>query len=325
MRFWVVGSGGVGGTIGCHLLRSDEHEVVFFARGQHLAAMREQGLRIRTERDEILTLPVKATDDPASADRPDAILLTVKAYDVRAAAEMVRPFVDYICPVVTFQNGVDAPYEVADVVGPEHVLAASIAIGCHIEAPGFIAGPMESSMVIIAMGSMDGCTSERARCIQQAFETVNIRVELHEDIRTMLWRKLMLVGPRSVIQALTRCRSLARLWGNPRARRLLQALWREYRAVGEAEGAGLPYGIFEELAKPLSEGQVTTAITVIPGQMPSLLRAVLHGQPLEVEAMIGSVVHRAKRHGIAVPNVRMCYALLSLVDEENRAALAGKA
>ena len=121
MRIAVFGAGGIGGFLGARLAQAGD-EVVLIARGPHLAAIQEHGLFVESPTGNFHMTPSIATDRPEDVGVVDAVLLGVKAWDVRAAAEAIRPMVGATTGVLTLQNGVEAPGEVAEVLGKEHVI-----------------------------------------------------------------------------------------------------------------------------------------------------------------------------------------------------------
>src|SRR5437762_12550416 len=107
MRIAVIGAGGIGAIYGAAFAKAGV-DVTFVARGAHLAAMRENGLKIEGDRGEILVRPAQATDDIASIGPVDYVLLCVKLWDVEGAGEQIRPIVGRETAVVPLQNGVDS-------------------------------------------------------------------------------------------------------------------------------------------------------------------------------------------------------------------------
>src|SRR5215469_11883987 len=107
MRIAVIGSGGIGAPLGASLATAGE-DVTFLARGAHLAAMRDNGLRIEGDRGETTVRPVQATDDPVTIGPVDLVLLCVKLWDLESAGEQIRPLVGSGTAVIPLQNGVDA-------------------------------------------------------------------------------------------------------------------------------------------------------------------------------------------------------------------------
>ncbi len=107
MRIAVIGTGGIGGPYGASFARAGA-DVIFVARGAHLATIRKNGLRIEGDRGETHIRPAQATDDIASIGIVDYVLLCVKLWDVETAGEQIRPIVGPQAAVVPLQTGIDA-------------------------------------------------------------------------------------------------------------------------------------------------------------------------------------------------------------------------
>src|ERR1700739_649833 len=122
MRIAVVGTGGIGGPYGASLARAGA-DVTFVARGAHLAAMRENGLRIEGDRGEIHIRPAQATDDIAGIGTVDFVLLCVKLWDVESAGEQLRAIVGARTAVVPLQNGIDAAERLIPILGAQPVMS----------------------------------------------------------------------------------------------------------------------------------------------------------------------------------------------------------
>ena len=116
MRIAIFGAGGIGGYLGGRLSRAGE-EVVFIARGPHLEAIRDYGLRVDSIKGDFIATPALATDNPTKAGIVDAVILGVKAWQVLDAAHAMRPMIGPNTFVVPMQNGVDAPGQLASVLG----------------------------------------------------------------------------------------------------------------------------------------------------------------------------------------------------------------
>ena len=137
MKIAIFGSGGVGGYFGGRLAASGE-EVTFLARGAHLAAMQQGGLRITSPLGDAHIARVQATDRPQAVGPVDVILLTTKMYDTDAAAETLAPMIGPGTAVITLQNGIDAVEMVARHVGRPHVVGGVAYVAAVIDAPGVI-------------------------------------------------------------------------------------------------------------------------------------------------------------------------------------------
>jgi len=124
MRIGVFGSGGVGGYFGGRLAEAGE-DVRFVARGAHLAAMRERGLRVTSTAGDFVVHPVRASDDPAALGEVDVVLVAVKAWQVAEAADALRPMLGAATFVVPLENGIEAPDTLAAALGRNRVLGGS--------------------------------------------------------------------------------------------------------------------------------------------------------------------------------------------------------
>ena len=120
MRFAVVGAGAVGGYYGAMLARQG-HDVSFIARGAHLDAIRQRGLRIVGPLGDF-TVRTPAESDPSRVGPVDAVVLAVKTYDNDSAIPLLKPLVGPATAVLTLQNGVDSAEDVAAVVGEQATL-----------------------------------------------------------------------------------------------------------------------------------------------------------------------------------------------------------
>jgi 2-dehydropantoate 2-reductase len=124
MRIAIFGTGGAGGYFGAQLALAGE-DVVFIARGDHLRAMRANGLRLETPSGETI-IRTEATDNPSEIGNVDAVLVGVKAWQVTEAANAIRPLVGSDTVVVPLQNGVEAAGELAAVWVPARSAACVV-------------------------------------------------------------------------------------------------------------------------------------------------------------------------------------------------------
>src|SRR5712671_4009242 len=135
MRIAVFGAGGIGRYLGARLAQTGD-EVVLIARGPHLTAIQAHGLFVESPTGDFHMTPSIATDRPEDVGVVDAVLLGVKAWDVRAAAAAIRPMVGATTGVLTLQNGVEAPAEVAEVLGAGHVIVGVALDRSLLAGPG---------------------------------------------------------------------------------------------------------------------------------------------------------------------------------------------
>src|SRR6266851_1182729 len=158
MRIAVIGTGGIGGPYGASLAKAGA-DVTFVARGAHLAAMRESGLRIEGDRGEKLVRPAQATDDIAGIGPVDYVLLCVKLWDVESAGAQIRPIVRPGTAVVPLQNGVDSAERLVPILGREAVMGGTAFVTGSIVAPGVVR--QTGTYQQMTFGELDGRASPR--------------------------------------------------------------------------------------------------------------------------------------------------------------------
>ena len=159
MRIAVIGAGGIGAIYGAALAKAGA-DVTFVARGAHLAAMRERGLKIEGDRGETQVSPAQATDDPASIGQVDIVLFCVKLWDVESAGAAIRPIVGPETAVIPLQNGVDAHERLMPVLGRDAVMGGTAFVTGSIVAPGVIR--QTGTYQRMTFGELDGSISKRA-------------------------------------------------------------------------------------------------------------------------------------------------------------------
>jgi 2-dehydropantoate 2-reductase len=305
MRIAVVGVGGVGGYFGGRLAQAHE-EVIFIARGEHLRALQTHGLRVASIKGDFLIQPAQATDDFVSIGVVDAVLVAVKAWQVPEVARQMRPLVGPETFVVPLENGVEAPDQLAAILGAQHVLGGLCRIVSFIAGPGQIrhAG-MEP---YVAFGELDNQPSERAERLRRAFERAGIQAEIPANIQVALWEKFLFIVAISGVGAVTRApagviRSL------PETRQMLEQALREALAVGQAHGV------------PLAEGTLPKIMALVDGaaagSTASMQRDIMDGRPSELEYQTGTIVRLGQAVGVATPVHSFIYQ--SLLPQERRA------
>jgi 2-dehydropantoate 2-reductase len=308
MRIAVFGTGGAGGYFGAHLARAGE-EVIFIARGEHLKAIREQGLRVETTAGEIVVRS-EATDDPAQVGAVDVVVVGVKTWQVASAARAMRPMIAPHTFVVPLQNGVEAAAELAAVLGAQHVLGGLCGTISRVISPGHILSIGETNF--IKFGELDNRPSERTRHLRETFERAGVKAEVPPDIQAAVWEKFIFVAPYGGIGAVTRApagviRSL------PETRRMLERGMREIFEVSRARQVSLAEGIVEK-----SMGLVDS---LAPSATTSLQRDISAGKPSELEAWNGAVVRLGQEAGVPTPLHEFIYH--SLLSSELKARGAG--
>ena len=298
MRIAVIGAGGIGGIYGAALARAGA-DVTFVARGTHLAAMREQGLRVEGDRGETHIRSVLATDDPASIGVVDYVLSCVKLWDVESIGEQIRPIVGPQTAVVPLQNGIDAAERLIPILGHEAVMSGTAFVTGAIVAPGVIR--QTGTYQRMTFGEIDGSASTRGERLRDLCAMAGFEGVLSPDIRVPIWDKFILLVPLSSLNALTRL-PLGKWRDDPDLLALYEASLRETVAVGLAEGVRLP---------PDTVGQTLAMMRSMPAyHTTSMGNDLLRGNRLELPWFAGKVVELGRSHGIPTPANTFIYTAL---------------
>ncbi len=298
MKIAILGAGAVGGYYGGLLARSG-NEVTFIARGAHLAAIRECGLRVESVHGDFEVCPAQATDDPATVGPVDLVLVTVKSYGLEEAAVAARSLVGPETCVLPLLNGLDAAERLAAVLGDGPVLAGLTHISASVVAPGLIR--QVSPLRRITFGERDGTITPRAGRIRDTLAAGGIEVVLTPAVEVALWEKFVFIASIGGVCSLTRL-PIGPVLALPETRQLYLDALREVEAVGRARGVALPADIVEQTLR-LTEG-------FAPQTKPSLLADLEAGRPLELEALSGTVVRYGRQAGVPTPVHRVIYAAL---------------
>ena len=301
MRFSILGSGAVGGYYGAKLAQVG-HDVTFIARGAHLAAIRAHGLQIRSDALGDFTVRAAAEEDTSKVPLVDVVILAVKAYDNATALPMIAPMLGPGSSVLTIQNGVDSPSEVAAVVGEEAVLGGTTYIATALGGPGVI--EQTGTHRRIVFGEVFGVlprASERVQRIQEALAAADIQAEAAADGRVPIWEKFIFLVALAGFTGAARL-PIGPVWADPHIRAQFLDGCREVERVARAEGINVAADRVEKIDR---------YVAGIPGTMrSSLLIDLAQGKRIEVEALLGSVVRRAARAGVPVPIISTLYAVL---------------
>lgn len=302
MRTAIFGAGAVGGYFGGRLAQAGE-DVTFIARGETLAAIQRDGLRVSSIAGDFVVQPARATDDPSSVGPVDAILLGVKAWQVTEAAKAIRPMVGAQTAIVPLQNGVEAPERLAEVLGAEHVLGGLCRILGRVEAPGHIRH--FGAEPYLAFGALDGSRSPPAERLLEAFNRAEaVEAEIPADIRAAMWSKFVFIVAMSGVGALTRA-PVGIVRGQPETRQLLEQALRGVYSVAISQSIALAPDIVPKTLAFID--------ALPPDGTASLQRDIMQGRPSELASQIGAVVRLGERAGVKVPLHDLIYrALLPL-------------
>jgi 2-dehydropantoate 2-reductase len=295
----IMGSGGVGGYVGARLMAAGE-QVSFIARGAHLKAMQQEGLRIEGALHPTHLPAVRATDDPAQVGPVDLVVFAVKLWDSDAAAQAMLPMVGPHTRVLTLQNGIDSLELLARHVPREQLVAGVIYLSAVISRPGVIISPGGMHRIVL-----DGCGGDATvAAFCAAFERADaLDATATDAIDTAVWEKFIALASLSGATALLRAR-MGPILQNPETRALQRQLIEEAVAVGRAAGVPLRDGLVDEVMGKLAA-------------MPASFRASMaedleRGKPLELPWLSGRVHQLGQQLGVATPGHSVVYRALLL-------------
>lgn len=309
----IFGAGAVGGHIAAHLARAGV-DVSVVARGQHLEAIRRDGLRF-IGLDGEFTARVRASDHPADLGPQDLVITTLKAHGLPSAAHSMRALLGPDTPVVFAVNGIPWWY-LARLQGagssvsrldPEGALGRDVGLartlGCVIRSPNEIVAPgvvrNNSRASSFVVGEPDGTLSPRLERVVALMRNGLPGAAATTEIGREIWGKLLLNVPSSLLSSLTLSPSSA-LFADAATRELYARLARETCAVAGRHGAALAFDLDEQVAKMGASAHP-----------PSMLQDLLAGRPLELDAQLGAVQDLARSAGVDTPMLDVMLPLLA--------------
>ena len=321
MRIVIAGAGAIGGYIGARLARAGA-DVVLFARGPHLQAMRERGLSVRSAEGDFHVKP-QVAGDLHTIGQADVVILGVKAHGLPALAPSLRPLLGPDTVVVSTQNGipwwyfqgiggeldglrlesVDPGGVIAAAIEPRRVVGALAYLSTDVREPGVI---HHTDGNRLSLGEPDGTKSQRSRQIAEALTAAGFRCPVTTRIRHEIWVKLLGNIAFNPISALTGA-TLEEMARHPAVSRLAREMMSETEAVAAKLGIELPISIDQRMAGAARVGAHKT----------SMLQDLEAGRPMELEAIVGAVLELADRLAIAMPATRAVYACVKLLDEHH--------
>jgi 2-dehydropantoate 2-reductase len=318
MKFAIVGAGAIGAFLGATLARAGE-DVTLIARGAHLSAMQQHGVRVRGEIGDF-QVAIKATDDPKTAGEVDVVVLTLKTHSVPAIAANLRPLLGPNTSVLTAQNGfpwwyfyrhggkwegtqlesVDPGGVISQNLDPTRVIGCVVYPSTEIVEPGVV---HHTEGTRFAIGEPDGSKSERCRRIAESFIGAGLRCPLRANIRHDIWVKLMGNVAYNPISALTRA-TLREIVQCAETRALAAAIMREAESVAGKLGIDMGVTVEQRLEGAEKVGHHKT----------SMLQDIEAGKPTELEAIVGAVIELGDKLRVELPNTKSVYACVRLLE-----------
>jgi 2-dehydropantoate 2-reductase len=300
MRITIVGSGGVGGYFGARLAQGG-CDVGFVARGAHLAAMREHGLRVKSQLGDFHLPRVRVSNDPAALGEADFVFICVKLWDTEPALRAAAAVAGSRTTFVSFQNGVQKDDLLRSIVGEKPAIGGVGYIGSKIGSPGVISHT--GTMQRLVFGEYSGAKSHRVVELHQACIRGGIDAEISTDIRRAIWEKFVFLVGLSGVTTSTHS-MLGQILHNSNTRAFLLDVMREVVAVGRAHGVSLPDNF--------AETRLTFCDSLPPDMDSSMHADFEKGNRLEIDWLSGAVVELGKSVNVPTPMNRAIRDILSL-------------
>ena len=293
MKICVFGAGAIGGYMGVKLARVGA-DVSLVARGPHLAAMQQNGLRL-IEEEQVDSVSVTASDTPEDLGEQDYVIITLKAHSVPPVVEKMRPLIGPNTTVVSGVNGVPwwyfhklgGPLDGTRVhsvdpgdaqwngFGPDNVLGCVVYPAAEVIEPGVIKH-LEGNR--FSLGEPDGSKSDRAVALSKALIAAGLKAPVRSKLRDEIWVKLWGNLSFNPISALTHA-TLDVLCTDQGARPIARAMMIEAQEIAEKLGVKFPIDVERRIDGGAAVGAHRT----------SMLQDLDQGRPMEIGALVTSV------------------------------------
>jgi 2-dehydropantoate 2-reductase len=317
MRFLIAGAGAIGAYIGACMAKAG-FDVTLFARGPHLRAMQERGVQVKSPEGDFEARPaVSGSLDEVGL--VDVVFLAVKAHGLQQLAPLLQSVLGPDTAVVSTQNGIpwwyfqgfggqwdgmhleriDPGGVISRAIEARRVLGSIVYFSAEIASPGVV---QHTEGNRITLGEPDGTRSDRSRKIAEALIASGLRCPVTPRIRHEIWVKLLGNASFNPVSALTRA-TLVQMARNSEVAAVIRNIMQEVEAVSHKLGMELPISIDQRMAGAEKVGEHKT----------SMLQDLEAGRPLEIEALVGSVVELGERVGVSMPHLRTVYACTKLL------------
>jgi 2-dehydropantoate 2-reductase len=328
MKFLIAGAGAIGAYVGARMAQAGL-DVTLYARGPHLRAMQEHGVRVKSVEGDFDARP-KVAGTLEEVGPVDVVLLGVKAHGLPQLAPQLKPVLGPDTTVISTQNGVpwwffqgfggswdgtrlervDPGGLISKAIEARRVVGSLVYFATEIVEPGVVRHTEGNR---ISLGEPDGTRSDRCRRIAEALSGAGLRCPVTVRIRHEIWVKILGNVAFNPISALTGA-TLAQMVRNPGVCELVRNIMREAEAVAAQLGLELPITIEQRIAGAEKVGEHKT----------SMLQDFEAGRPLELEAVVGAVVELGERMNLQMTHTRAIYSCTKLLSERKTAPTSSR-
>ena len=300
MKIIMLGGGAMGSLLGSFLTSGDNDITLLCRSHEHANEINRKGLIIEALSKEKI-YKIRTSVDPAPLGYADLIIVMVKTYDTLNAIKSVINNINPETIVLTLQNGIGNWEKIASVIGREKVLAGVTAQGATLIKPGRIrhggAGPTH-------IGELNQKISKRLKKVVALFNSAGLKAYASDDIKKILWQKLVINVGINAITALTGILN-GKIASVPEAAAISSAAVSEAVAVAEALGIKLEHGQGEKCLKVAQATQNNRS---------SMGQDIDRHRKTEVDAINGEIVKSGNEMGIATPVNRALHQLIKIVE-----------
>jgi len=317
MRFLVAGAGAIGAYIGARMAHAGL-DVTLFARGPHLRAMQDRGVQVKSTEGDFVARPTIAAS-LEEVGPVDVVFLGVKAHGLPQLAPQLKPVLGPQATVVSTQNGIpwwyfqgfggeleglrleriDPGGVISSAIEARSVVGSIVYFSTEISSPGVIQH-IEGNRV--SLGEPDGSRSDRCRQIAEALIASGLRCPVTTRIRQEIWVKVLGNASLNPVSALTRA-TLVQMLRDPGVSSVIRNIMQEVEALSHKLGMELPVSIDQRMAGAEKVGEHKT----------SMLQDLEAGRPMELEALVGTVVELGERLGLPMPYTKTVYSCAKLL------------
>jgi 2-dehydropantoate 2-reductase len=299
MRIAIMAAGALGGYFGARFAAAG-HDVIFFARGAHRAAIEKNGLTVESPLGNLHLPKVTLADDAAKVGPVDVVLFAVKLWDLETSAAQIKPLIGPATRVITAQNGVDAQERLEPILGRGVVVPGLAQIATTISEPGVI--KHTSQFALLRCGHNDGHADATLAAFVDAAHKIKLDIALSDNMLRDIWIKFTFLTALAGVTAATR-KPIGPLLEDPDTRALFHDIMAEIVTVGRAKGVPLPENFADE--------RMGFADKTLPKDMKaSMAHDLERGNRIELDWLNGKVVAFGRELGIPTPANATIYAVL---------------
>jgi 2-dehydropantoate 2-reductase len=300
LRIAVVGAGAIGCLFGGRLHRAGQSVLLIHHRISVAASIEKKGVSIRERSGNVVRANIQTRTRLSTHDKPELVLVTVKAYDTEAVASLLEKSIGSNVPVLSLQNGLGNVETLERHLGSDSIIASTTAEGALSTGPGKV---IHTGSGITWVGEMNGKLSERCLAIEGTFRRAGFSTVISNNINGVLWAKAVVNSAINPISAITRVRN-GEVRKTPGLREIAS------RVISEGSAAARANGIHLE---PPPKALLGRVLALTAGNKSSMLQDIEAGRKTEIRQLNGSISRLGRLVGVSTPfNDLLAKLVLSL-------------